>query len=454
MKYQHDSKSISRRRFIGDTTKLGLGGILAFGTAPQFLSANARGANERLTLGYIGVGGMARGHLGRGLRLRDAGELNVAAVCEVDNRRLAERAEQVGAECKTYVDYRELLEQKDIDAVVIGSPDHWHAMQTVDACQAGKHVFVEKPSSCTVAGGRAMVEAARSNNRVVQVGSQGRSGVPTHQVANFVRNGMIGQVNKVYCWHGPNPSGGPRRTSEPPAHLDWDRWLGPLSMRPYVEGAYHPGRFRWMMESGGGNIRDRGVHVFSTAFWVVGMDGQMPVRVEATGDPRPVNAVWDIPANMKVVYTFKDPDWELVWEQPGTRPEDEAPSHDLGNTFGAVFHGDKDNVILFDAGWFSQAPQKVRDYTVPTDGVNLYRMDKFGDDVNMNHLADWLDAIKTGRKPSMDIEIAHNMTTLAYMANMSYVAGRPLEWDPIKESFVDESVRQELIWESLRLPHV
>ena len=454
MTHRHTAPSISRRRFIGDTTKLGLGGIIAFGAAPQFLGADTRGANERLTLGYIGVGGMGGGHLARGIQMRNAGALNVAAVCEVDSHRLAAARAQVGEACKAYVDYRELLEQKDIDAVIISTPDHWHAMQTVDACHAGKHVYVEKPSNCTVAAGRAMVEAARSNARVVQVGSQGRSGGPAHQVANYVRNGMIGKVDKVYCWHVPNPSGGPRRTSEPPAELDWDGWLGPLGMRPYVGGAYHPTAFRWVMESGGGNIRDRGVHVFSTAFWVVGADGQMPVSVEATGDPRPVNAVWDIPANMKVVYTFKNPDWELVWDQPGTPPEDEAPTHHHGSSFGAVFHGDKDNVVLFDSGWFSAAPQKVRDYVVPSGGVNLYRMDQHGGDVNMNHMADWLDAIKTGRKPSMDIEIAHHMAALAYLGNMAYVAGRKLEWDPARESFVDERVDQTLIWKSLRLPYI
>jgi len=448
------SSKITRRRFLGNSAMTGLGGIIGLGIAPQFLRAESRGANDRIVLGYIGTGGMSSGHIQRGMRLRDDGRAEIAAVCDVDSERLANAQARVGGPCKAYGDYRELLEQKDIDAVVIGTPDHWHAMQTVDACNAGKHVFVEKPSSCTPDGGRAMIEAARRNGSVVQVGAQGRSAEASHQVASFVRNGMIGNVRKVTCWHARGLSGGPRRESEPPENLDWDAWLGPLSMRPYIQGAYHPGRFRHIMESGGGMIRDRGVHMMSTIFWCVGADGQMPVSVEATGDPRPQNRVWDIPANLRIVYQFKDPDWELVWEQPGTIPEGAVPTHQHGETFGSHFLGDEDDVVLFDQGCFSLAPEKARAFTPPADGVHLARTDTHGADFNMNHLEDWLQSIKTGRKPCMDIEIAHQMTVLSYLGNMSYVAGRKLEWDATNEAFTDESVDHRLIWKSLRLPYV
>lgn len=201
-------------------------------------------------------------------------------------------------------------------------------------------------------------------------------------------------------------------------------------------------------------IRDRGVHMMSTIFWCVGADGQMPVSVEATGDPRQENRIWNIPANLRVVYQFKDPDWELIWEQPGTIPEGEEPTHQHGRTFGSLFHGDKDDVILFDQGCFSEAPQKARDYTPPADGVIIGRMDKHGHDFNRNHLENWLQSIKTGQKPNMDIEIGHQMSVLSYLGNMSYVAGRKLEWDGAKEKFVDDTIDQSLIWESLRQPYV
>jgi len=432
----------------------GLGGILAFGAAPRFLRAEARGANERITFGYIGVGGMAGTHMNEGLQLRKQGRANIAAVCEIDSDRLARAKNRVGGSCKAFSDYRELLEQKDIDAVFISTPDHWHAMQTIHACEAGKHVYVEKPASCTPPAGRAMVKAARANKCAVQVGSQGRSGGPTQIVANYIQNGMIGKVHTVKCWHEPNPARELRQTEEPPANLDWDAWLGPLSMRPYIPRAYHPGSFRWMMESGGGNIRDRGAHLLSTIFHCINADGQMPVSVEATGDPRPQNTAWDIPANMKVIYTFKNPDWTLVWDQPGEIPESEQASHKYGKTFGTVFHGDKDEVILFDSGWFSEPPQKVRGWKPPAGGVNVYRMDKHGDDVGMNHVEDWLQAIQSGGKPCMDIEIAHNIAVLTYLGNMAYVSQRKLEWDTAKEEIIGGGLDHTLIWKNLRMPFV
>lgn len=201
-------------------------------------------------------------------------------------------------------------------------------------------------------------------------------------------------------------------------------------------------------------IRDRGVHMMSTIFWCVGADGQMPVSVEATGDPRPVDRVWDIPANLRVVYKFKDPDWELIWEEPGTIPEGAEPTHAHGKTFGSHFQGDKDDVLLFDQGCFSEAPEKAREYTPPADGVHLARVDKHGSNFDMNHLEDWLQSIKTGSRPSMDIEIGHQMSVLSYMGNMSYVAGRKLEWDAANEKFVDDTIDHQLIWKTLRLPHV
>lgn len=162
------------------------------------------GANDRLTLGHIGVGGMGGTHLQISLDFRKAGLINIAAICEADSQRLEAAVKRVGADCHGVRDYRELLQRPDIDAVIIATPDHLHAMQTVHACQAGKHVYVEKPASCTVAEGQAMVRAAEKHQRVVQVGSQARSAEPAHQVCTYLRNGMLGKVNKVTCWHSTN----------------------------------------------------------------------------------------------------------------------------------------------------------------------------------------------------------------------------------------------------------
>jgi len=435
-----NSIRVRRRDFLAVTTALALPTLVPSGV---LAAAGKPGANDRLTLGHIGVGGMGSSHLDMSLNFRKAGVVDIAAVCEVDSKRLAAAAKRIGDGCKTYRDYRELLQQKDLDAVVIASPDHWHALQTIHACQAGKHVYVEKPASCTVADGRAMVEAARKHERVVQVGSQARSAEPAHQACTYLRNGMLGRVSKVTCWHSLNPSGGPTQQAPPPPELDWDRWLGPMTMRPYVPGAYHPGNFRWIMESGGGVIRDRGAHVMSIILWCLDADGQTPVTIEATGDPRP-QGIWDCPPRMKVVYTFKNPDWQLIWEQPGdVRGE---------GGFGMVFYGEKETLAVCRDGTRIPAAERVGKFQIPPGGVEVHRMAKHAD-YNMNHKEDWFQAIKSGQRACMDIEIGHRVATLNNLGNLSYVLGRTLAWDGARERFVGDDDANRYLSRPQRQPY-
>jgi predicted dehydrogenase len=437
---QHNRSNICRRDFLGSAGAMTAPWLLPSGV---LASGDQPGANERLTLGHIGIGGMGGGHLGMSLNFRNLKMVNIAAVCETDSKRLAEAAKKVGQGCRTYADYRKLLQQKDIDAVVIASPDHWHALQTVHACEAGKHVYVEKPASCTVAEGQAMVAAAKKHRRVVQVGSQARSAEPAHQACTYLRNHMLGKVTKVTCWHSLNPTGGPSKEAPPPPELDWDLWLGPLRMRPYVPGAYHPSQFRWIMESGGGVIRDRGAHVMSVVLWCLDADKQTPVTIEAKGDSRP-KGIWDCPARMKVVYTFKDPDWQLIWEQPGdVRGE---------GGFGMVFHGESDTLVVCRDGTRIPAPEKVRNFKVPAGGVEVYRMAKHND-YNMNHKEDFLQAIKTGQEPCMDIEIGHRVANMCNLGNLSYILGRKLTWDGSKEQFVGDDEANRWLSRPQREPY-
>ena len=401
------------------------------------------GANDRLTVAHLGVGGMGGGHLGMSLNFRKLAQLDIAAVCDVDQRRLADAVKRVGTGCTPYRDYRFILQRTDIDAVVVATPDHWHAVQTVHACQTGKHVYVEKPASCTVEEGQAMVAAARQHKRVVQVGSQARSAKPAHQVCTYIRNGMLGKVNRVTCWHSPNPTGGTAAPAPVPQTLDWDLWLGPLRWRPYVPGAYCHGVFRWLMESGGGVIRDRGAHVMSIILWCMNADKQVPVRIEATGS-LPGAGIWDCPPLMKVVYTFKNPDWELVWEQPGKAR--------AGGGFGMVFHGDKDELVVGRDGTRIAAEEKAQQFKVPAGGVEVYRMDKHAD-YNMNHKEDWLQAIKTGKKPCMDIEVGHRVANMNNLGNLSYLLGRPLNWDGAQERIIGDELANRLLGRPQRHPY-
>jgi predicted dehydrogenase len=394
-----------------------------------------------LNVAVIGVGGMGRNHLKWLKMLREFGEVNIPAVCDVDENRLAGAVKSAGAGCTPYRDYRYILERTDIDAVNIATPDHWHAVQTVHACQSGKHVFVEKPTSCTIEAGRVMVETARQYKRVVQVGSQARSAIPAWQACTALRNGLLGKVHTVTTWHGDNATGGGGHAPVP-QHLDWDLWLGPLRWRQYEKGYCH-GSFRQLLESGGGNIRDRGAHVMSVILWCLDADAQTPVSVETTGRPSP-HGLFDCPKEMRVVYSFRDPDWQLIWEQPGT-------AHGPGG-FGMVFHGENGQLVVCRDGTeggqgLEQVDKKAALFRPPRNGVEVYRMNKYdrlraGKDkytyYNMNHKEDWLQAIKTGATPCMDIEVAHRVATLNNLGNLSYTLGRKLQWDGQKERFVGD----------------
>lgn len=406
-------------------------------------TAQTPGANERLTVGHIGIGGMGNVDLGNMMIFRDEGTVNIAAVCDVDEDRLKTAAKRVGPGAKPYRDYRYILDRKDIDAVVFATPDHWHAVQCVQACEAGKHVYVEKPSSVVIADGRAMVTAARRYRRVVQVGSQARSAKPAWEACQFIRNGQLGRVHTVTCWHGLNPLGGFAPDEPPPADLDWDLWLGPLPWRPY-NPSYESGNFRWFMESGGGNIRDRGAHVFSVIRWCLDADQQHPVSVEATGTA-PFKGLWDAPRTMHVVYTFKNPDWQLIWDQPG---EPKGPAD-----FGMVFHGDRDELVVCRDGTRIDADPKARNFKVPPGGQHVYHMDRY-QDYNVNHKADWLQAIKNDTKPCMDIELAHRAATLCILGNMSYMLERKLLWDAEKEQVIGDAHANRLLSKPHRYPYV
>lgn len=436
---------IQRRRFLGTASAV-MGAPLVIPSG-VLASAGRPGANERITLGHIGVGGMGNGHLGRGLRFRELGTTDVAAVCDVDEKRLAasvKKCADADVRVDPYADYRKLLERKDIDAVIIATPDHWHAVQTVHACETGKHVYVEKPSSVTIREGQAMVQAAREHGCKVQVGAQGRSGMPAYHTCRAIRNGLIGKVQKVDCWHYANPvDKNPVPNTDPPPNLDWDMWLGPLRWRPY-NARYCHGTFRWLLESGGGQIRDRGAHQFSTILWCLNADNQVSFTVEATGTPPP-KGLWDCPVHMDVTYQFQDPDWTLIWSQPGRK---------AGKTeFGQVFYGEKDSLLLEWEGARKWAEPKAKNFQVPADGFEPYTPELF-DDFGMNHMGEWFKAIKTpDHLPNVDIEIAHRTAALCILGNLSYILGRKLDWDGVQQRVLGDEYANRLLETPQRYPY-
>ncbi|MBI3851075.1 MAG: Gfo/Idh/MocA family oxidoreductase [Verrucomicrobia bacterium] len=445
---KHDHR-IARRDFLKTTGAVVLGGAgIGF---PQFVPSRVLGApgltsaNSRLTIAHIGVGGMGTVHLKNMLEFQKAGKINLAAVCDADEKRLAAAVKLAGPGVEPYRDYRYIIQRKDIDAVVIATPDHWHAVQTVHACESGKHVYVEKPASVTVEEGQAMVAAARAANVAVQVGAQGRTGKGAWYTCRAIRNGIVGRVNKVTCWHYANPvDANPVPDCEPPAELDWDLWLGPLPWRPYNQ-RYCPANFRWLLESGGGQIRDRGAHQFSTIFWCMNADQQTSFTVEAKGTA-PTKGLWDCPIDMEVIYQFRNPDWTLVWGQPGDK---------VGQTeFGQVFWGERGHLILEWEGAYKGAHADAINFKLPAGGGEVARTHEY-EDFNMNHKADWFKSIREGHhRPAVDIAIAHRTATLCNLGNLSYILGRKLEWDGVKQQVIGDEQANRMLGKPQRYPYV
>ncbi len=401
--------------------------------------------SDIINFGHIGIGGRGKLFLrpeanlgkqipapsnlgGDGTRImRPARSI---ALCDVDSSRLDEAASRVGGRPRLYKDFRRLLEDKDVDAVYIATPDHWHALQTIMACQAGKDVYVEKPACNTIEEGRAMVNAAERYGRVVQVGSQGRSQLAAWQAANYIRAGRLGKVSKVTCWHYASPQGDWTPDSNPPPGLDYEMWVGPARWIPYNSKHTH-GSFRWLIDFGGGQIRDRGAHVMSIANWIMDADHTGPVSVEAKGDPPP-DGMYDSAVTMEVTYEFKNPDWTLVWAQPGT------PSKELEARYGAIYHGEHGTLtVTLGDGAGTATEQKAKGFAAQCDCGKVYR--------SPGHSEDFEDCIRTRNKPIMHIEAAHRVASLCILGNLSFVLQRKLEWDPVNERVKNDDEANRLL---------
>ncbi|MGH9338743.1 MAG: Gfo/Idh/MocA family protein [Acidobacteriota bacterium] len=451
---------IARRRFLKNAGAATVGAVaLGF---PHLVPSGVlaapgrRGANDRVYLAHIGVGGRGRRLWGELAGLRESGDAASVAVCDIDQRSLAKVAQdKVAPGAEIIKDYRAVLERKDIDGVVIGTPDHWHAVQFVDAAEAGKHIYCEKPACCTIEEGKAMAAAARKAGISSQIGSQGRSQPEAYLMHRYLANGVIGRVHHVECFHYPSPvdtSGTP--DSEPPPELNWDMWLGPLRWRPY-NAQYCPGKFRWMMESGGGQIRDRGAHVMSCAMSWMGADGTGPVTVEATGTP-PNQGVWDAAVLMHVTYTFKNPDWTLTWTQKlqeDLPPAEERTPAELNDEitpisrpgYGAIYHGKNGTCMHWGGDGGTWAERKVRQWQPPAGSTEVYR--------SPGHFEDWFEGIRTGKKTIMNVEAGVGVAFLCVLGNLSYLLGRKLQWDPVKQEIIGDEHARRLMSRPQRHPY-
>jgi predicted dehydrogenase len=414
-------QSVSRRQFLAAAA-----GTFA---APYIIPSTAFGANERIVTGHIGVGGQGnsnlKGFLSRGVK--------VAALCDVDSKRLAtavQAAKDAGHNSDGIDDYRRLLDRKDIDAVVIATPDHWHCLTTIHACQAGKDVYCEKPLTLTVAEGRQMVNVARETKRIVQTGSQQRSDAKFRQACEYVRSGRIGEVKEILVGiPAVNFSGPPVPDSEPPAELNYDMWLGPAPQRPYnVKRVHYNFRFFW--DYSGGQMTNFGAHHLDIAQWGLGMDNSGPVSVEGTAGFHPEHW-YEVTQSCRVTHTYQNGVKLTVVQEVQDVPA------------GVTFIGTKGKIAVT-RGKLTRDPAEI--LTTPLTASDTHLI------VSKDHHQNFLDCIKSRDLPICDVEIGHRSATVCHLGNIAVRLGRKIEWDPVAETIVGDEEAKRMLSRPYRAP--
>ncbi|MCR4414800.1 MAG: Gfo/Idh/MocA family oxidoreductase [Thermoguttaceae bacterium] len=440
---------MDRRRFL----QTGLAGVALSALGRQAAAAAPDQKPKRVAL--IGCGWYGKCDL---LRLIQVAPVEVVSLCDVDRRMLSEAAEIVASrqaskkKPRTYRDYRELLKEKDVDLVLIATPDHWHALPMIAAVEAGADVYVQKPISVDVAEGQAMLAAARKHRRVVQVGTQRRS--TPHLVEardTILKEGKLGKIGlvEIYCYYHMRARENPPDT-DPPDYLDWEMWTGPAPMRPYNALA-HPGRWRSFMEYSNGIVGDMCIHMLDMVRWMLGLG--WPKRVASSGG---IFVDKQSKANISDTQTatFDFDDLTVVWQHRtwGDAPDPKYP-------WGATFYGDRGTLKASVMG-FDFIPQKGE----PVHRDVAYEFEQYPEDKTeprlerhvapaiRRHMLDWLGAIATRGKPVADIEEGYISTASCILANLSMQLGRSLAWDAAKGEVPGDAEANRLLRRPYRSP--
>jgi predicted dehydrogenase len=409
--------TVTRRSFLG-TSLLGVAGITLLPSC-KWLKPN-----DTITLGFIGLGQQSMFLLNSFLRIEG---VRVVAGCDVYGikrtrfeNRVNDFYKQAGKkeEVKTYEKYQDLLARKDIDAVVIATPDHWHALIAIEACKAGKDVYLEKPLTFTIKEGQELVKAVRENKRILAVGSQQRSDPGFQHAVKLVQDGRLGKIQRVQAYVGDGPTPYLLPEEPLPADLNWDLWLGPnpyvhynkelnppISINPPKDEEFWGG-WRWYKETGGGFTTDWGAHMFDIAQWGLGMDKSGPVEI--------------IPPGFEETkfLTFKYADGVIMTEEP----------FDEGLTKGVKFYGDKEWIEVA-RGYFNASNPSLKPELKKEEGPY---------ETKVPHQENFINAVKNRIDPTVTVEIGHHSCTVCNLGNIGYELKRPVKWDPQNQQFIND----------------
>lgn len=418
---------VSRRRFLSQTVGLG---AAAF-AVPTIIPRTLLGANERIVMGLIGCGGQGRDDMRR-LVAAGGGSVEFAALCDVYEPQWRRLKRSRAPMATGHADFRSLLDRNDIDAVSIATPDHWHALTAIAACQAGKDIYCQKPLSLTIAEGRAMVTAARRYGRVFQTGSQQRSSAEFHQACEIVQRGRLGKIRHIHTAVGRNRQMGWEPDSDPPRGLDWNLYLGPapqvrFNWRRFIHD------FRWFYDYSGGHLTDWGAHHNDIAQWALGMDKSGPVEIEGVGT-FPTSGPMDTPVVFNVKYKYADGATLTC-----------SSDKDGESAFGCWIYG-ADGEIFVTRGRIESPTEGLLQRSRREDPkkVKLYE--------SRNHHLDFLSCVRTRARPICDVEIGHRSATVCHLGNIAIRLGRAIRWDPEAEVIVGDEAANRWVSRPMRAP--
>ena len=434
------SLNSSRRKFLKTTARTAAGVGLLY-TPFSSVAGSVLGANERVRVGLIGAKGMGYYNLTNALKMEG---VECAAICDVDDSvldmRVADVEKQQGKAPARYKDFRKLIDDKTIDVVIIGTPDHWHCLPFVYACEVGKDVYVEKPLANSIGECELMVKAARKYNRVVQVGQQQRSGTHWMNALNQIKSGRFGQLRKVNVWANFNYGIGQpiQADSEVPSGVDFDMWLGPAPQRSFNAARFH-GSWRMFWDYGGGLMSDWGVHLLDIALWVKDIK-EAPLAVSASGGnwafPDHAHETFD---TMSVTYQMKD--FTISWEHSaGTQ---HGP---YGRMYGLAFVCNDATVVIDREGWELFPESNEGQYKVPA------MPKQSGRDSHFEHMKNFLECVKSRKDPACTIENARLTALYAHMGNIALRSQSRLVWNEQTKNFGSNASANALITPPYRKP--